>query len=72
MEEPYTNGKLAKLEEETERLRRSIADRESKLKPQLREWSKLERESEKAALKSQLADESLRGLSGEEGGGVAF
>ena len=72
MEEPYTNSKLQKLEDEMEKMRQNIAVKESKLKPELRQWAKLERESEKAALKSQLADESLRGLSGEDGGGVAF
>lgn len=72
MEEPYATAKLQKLEQEMERMRQSIADKEKQLQPELREWSKLERESERAAFKSQMAEESLRALSGDEGGGMAF
>lgn len=71
-EEPYATAKLQKLEQEMERMRQNIADKERQVQPELREWSKLERESERAAFKSQMAEESLRASSGDEGGGVAF
>lgn len=68
-----SSGKLAKIEEELERMRASLAEKEARLRPELRSWSRLERESERAGFKSQMAEESLRGLSGDEaGGGVAF
>jgi hypothetical protein len=65
-------AKLERMEEEIERMRASLAEKERKLAPELRAWHKLERDSEKAAFKSQLAEDALRSLSQDDSGGVAF
>lgn len=70
--DPYNSTKLQKLEEELEKARGALAAKEGKVKPELRQWERLDRESEKAALKSQLAEDGLRGLSGEDIAGAAF
>ena len=69
----HDTAKADKLEEEAARLRKMIDEKESKKRQGLREWDKLERESATAALKSELAEEHLRELNGEnEGTAAAF
>lgn len=68
----YDHSRLDKLEEEAEKLRRVIDDKQIKKRRGLREWDRLERESEAAGLRAQLADESVRALAGENDGGAAF
>ncbi|GAB7354813.1 hypothetical protein MBLNU459_g5202t1 [Dothideomycetes sp. NU459] len=68
----YDHSRLDKLEEEAERLRRAIDDKQLRKRKGLREWERLERESEAAGLRAQLADESVRALAGESDGGAAF
>lgn len=65
-------SRLDKLGEETERLRKAIEERETKKRKVLRDWERMERESENAALRSQLAEDSVRGFLEEEGVGSAF
>ena len=66
--------KMHKLEEDSEKLRKEIAEKETKKRKSLREWDRLQRESELAGLRTRLAEESLRKLEGDgiEGGGAAF
>lgn len=70
--EPYDRGRIEKLEEEAEKLRRSIEEKQARKRKGLREWEKLEHESEGAGFRAQLADESVRALAGESDGGAAF
>ena len=71
--EPVDTTKIEKLEDEAQRLRDLISEKQTNKRQGLREWEKLEREGEAARLRSELAEESLRGLNGEtEMGGPAF
>jgi len=71
--DPVDRSKATKLEEEAARLREQIVEMEARKRQGLREWDKLERESEKAALRSEMADNHLRELNGEgDLGGAAF
>jgi hypothetical protein len=57
--------KVVALEEEAEKLRRQLGEKETRNRKSLREWDRLTRETELAALRSELADNSLRQLNGE-------
>ncbi|QIX01493.1 hypothetical protein AMS68_007010 [Peltaster fructicola] len=81
--EPVPNGKklapvvdrsrMEKLEEETERLRKLVQEKEPKKRKNFREWDRLVRESETAEYRSTLANDSLRSFESEiEVAGVAF
>lgn len=70
--ELYDRGRLDKLEDEAERLRRVIEDKQAHKRKGLKEWAKLSRESETASFRAQLADENVRALAGESDGGAAF
>lgn len=65
-------SKLAKLEEEAERLRRQVEDRETRKRKNMREWDRLTRETEAAALRSSLAEQSLKLHNGEAESQAAF
>ncbi|KAF2397180.1 hypothetical protein EJ06DRAFT_566912 [Trichodelitschia bisporula] len=52
-------GKLKKLEEESERLRQAIAEKEAENRAALDEWDRMERESDAAQLRTDLAEENL-------------
>ena len=67
----YDTSKADKLEEEAAKIRKMIDERESKKRQGLREWENLERETGTAALRSELAEEHLRSLNGEDGVGTA-
>ena len=65
--------KILKLEEEARKLRELIEQKEAAKRSGLREWDKAERESNNAALRSELAEQQLRNLNGDgEMGGAAF
>ncbi|KAJ9665361.1 hypothetical protein H2201_004438 [Coniosporium apollinis] len=71
--EVFDSSKLNKLEEEARRLRELIAEKQARKRGGVREWERLGREAENAGLRAELAEGSLRVLSGEEGvGGAAF
>ncbi|KAF2717819.1 hypothetical protein K431DRAFT_232353, partial [Polychaeton citri CBS 116435] len=71
--EPLTDRtRLGKLEEESERLRRQIEDKEIRKRKAVKEWDRLQREAETAALRSELAENSVRKLTGEEESMAAF
>ena len=72
MEPIVDRTKLSKLEEEAEKLRKQIDEKEARKRKSLREWERMQRETEVAALRTQLAEESLRALSGESEGAAAF
>lgn len=63
---PYDTGKADKLEEEAAKIRKMIDEKESKKRQGLREWENLEREASTAALRSELAEDHLRSLNGED------
>ena len=57
--------KVKQLEDDAERIRSDMTEKQKSKREALREWEVRERESEVAGLKSQLADDHLRTL-GEE------
>lgn len=63
--ELYEKSKLLKLEEDAKRLRELIEKKEDEKRMKLREWDGLERETNNAQLKVELAETSLRELDGE-------
>ncbi|TKX19544.1 hypothetical protein C1H76_8393 [Elsinoe australis] len=68
----YDRSRLDKLEEETERMRKALDEKQARKRKGLREWDRLEREVQLAELRGNLAEESLIAMSGGEGGGAAF
>jgi hypothetical protein len=64
--------KLAALEDEAEKLRRQLHEKEIRNRKSLREWDRLTRETEFAALRSELAENALRQLNGEAEMQAAF
>ena len=64
--------KLDKLQEEAEKLRKAIEEKETRKRKGLKEWERLGRETEAAGYRSQLAEEALRNASGEAEGAAAF
>lgn len=65
-------SKLTRLEDEAEKLRKQIEDKETRKRKSLREWDRMTRETEAAALRSELAEEALRQLNGEAESQAAF
>lgn len=65
-------SKLTRLEDEAEKLRKQIEDKETRKRKSLREWDRMIRETEAAALRSELAEEALRQLNGEAESQAAF
>ena len=64
--------RLDKLQEEAEKLRKAIDEKEKRNRKGLREWDRLSRDTEAAAFRSQLAEEALRNASGETESTAAF
>ena len=62
----------AKRDDEADRLRRLLDERDTRLRRVLREWDRLVSETEMAALRSELAEQALRSLNGEAEGQPAF
>lgn len=70
---PEAERKLKVLEAEAEKLRVDIAEKQKAKREAINEWEVRERESEREALRSELAEESLQKLvEGEDGGMAAF
>lgn len=71
---PDKERKLKQLEEEAEKLRQAIHEKEKSKRTEVTEWDNRERDSATAGLRSELADRQLDKLmEGEDGGGgVAF
>lgn len=72
--DPITEKRLAQLEADKEKLLEQISEKQRVKRACLREWEKLCRECETAALRTDLADGHLQRMSETEGigGGVAF
>lgn len=65
--------KLARLEQDQKRLEAELADKLDKKRAGMRTWDRLERETTRESLKSELAEQQVRVMSGEGGmGGAAF
>ena len=60
--------RLKFLEEEGRKIREQINEKQRIKRQGLREWDRMERESKREALKSELAEGHLERLSGEVGG----
>ena len=70
---PDAERKLKLLEAEAEKLRIDIAEKQKTKREAVNEWEVRERESEREALRSELAEDSLQKLvEGEDGGMAAF
>lgn len=67
----YDRSRLDKLEEDAERLRRLVDEKQVRKRRGLREWERLEREARVAGLRSELAEDAVVKISGEVGGGAA-
>lgn len=69
---PTQEAKMKQLEDDAERIRADIMEKQKVKRETLREWDIRERESQIADLRSELADESLRTLEQgeEENGGM--
>ncbi|RYO98753.1 hypothetical protein DL766_003045 [Monosporascus sp. MC13-8B] len=61
-----------RLKEEEERIREEKYAKEERLRKSLAEWDRMERESRVMELRDQLAEETLKKISGEGTGGAAF
>ncbi|KAI9823341.1 MAG: hypothetical protein M1832_002565 [Thelocarpon impressellum] len=61
--------KLAKLQQEKEKLEAELDRKLARKREAMRTWDKLERESGRDALKSELAEQQSREMAGEGGGG---
>jgi hypothetical protein len=65
-------SKLTRLQEEAEKLRKEIDEREARKRKSLREWDKMTRDVNAAGVRSQLAEDALRSVAGEAEGTAAF
>ncbi|CAK3865664.1 Hypothetical predicted protein [Lecanosticta acicola] len=65
-------SRLNELEDQAEKLKKQIEERETRKRKSLREWDRMTRETEVAALRSELAEEALRQLNGEAESQAAF
>nr|POF17704.1 hypothetical protein CFP56_13116 [Quercus suber] len=65
-------SRLNKLQEEAEKLRKQIEERQARQRKGLREWDRLARDTEVAGLRSELAEQSVRQLNGEAESQAAF
>lgn len=72
MEPLVDTTKLEKLQAEAEELRRIIDEKEAKKRKSLREWEGLSRETRLAGVRTQLAEEGVRLVSGEVESAAAF
>ncbi|KAI9759393.1 MAG: hypothetical protein M4579_002382 [Chaenotheca gracillima] len=72
MDKPIAE-RLAKLQQEQEKLQKELAEKEEKKRKGLRNWDRMERESARDGLKSELAEQQVKMMAGEGGlGGAAF
>jgi hypothetical protein len=69
---PAWETKIRRLEEEAERMRGVIADKQKTKRQGLREWNKLAADTDSARLRGEYVEENLRKLNGEDVSGPAF
>jgi hypothetical protein len=73
MPELVDTSKILKLEEEARKLREQIEAKEAAKRASMREWDSLGRDSDNAALRSELAEQHLMSMNVDsEVGGAAF
>jgi hypothetical protein len=73
MPELVDTSKILKLEEEARKLREQIEAKEAAKRASMREWDGLGRDSDNAALRSELAEQHLMSMNVDsEVGGAAF
>lgn len=72
MEPVVDRSNINRLEDEAERLRKQIDEKETKKRKSIREWERMSRETEAAALRSELAEQALRSINGEAEHMAAF
>ncbi|KAG8526277.1 uncharacterized protein KY384_000270 [Bacidia gigantensis] len=70
--DPAAARKISQLEDDAERLRKQIDDKQKEKRAGLRDWDVRERESRREGLRSELAEAQLESFSGEIIGGQAF
>ena len=70
--DPAAAKKIGQLEDDAEKLRKQIEEKQKEKRTELRDWDSRERESRRDGLRSELAEAQLEGLSGEVIGGTAF
>jgi hypothetical protein len=70
--DPAADARIKRLEEEAERLRSQIADKQKANRQTLREWNKMNGEVESARLRADFAEENLARVNGENTTGPAF
>lgn len=66
------DAKIKKLEEEAERLRLQIADKQKGKRNNLRDWDKLSADTQSAKLRAEFAEENLAKVNGDDAAGPAF
>lgn len=71
-ESAFDTSKLKKLEADAERMRREMREIETRNRKSTRDWDRGQKEMGIAALRSDLAEEALRTLTGESEGQAAF
>ena len=69
---PELQAHTQRLKEEEERIREDKYAKEEKLRRGLAEWDRMRREAKVMELRDQLAEETLKKISGEGTGGAAF
>ena len=69
---PELQAHTQRLKEEEERIREDKYAKEEKLRRGLAEWDRLRREAKVMELRDQLAEQTLKKISGEGTGGAAF
>jgi hypothetical protein len=70
--DPVADSRIKRLEEEAERLRLQIADKEKTKRATLREWNRMGQEAESARLRAEFAEDNLARINGEDMSGPAF
>ena len=70
--DPAAVRKLSQLEEDADKLRKQIDEKQKEKRANLREWETRERESRRDGLRSELAEAQLEAFNGEVIGGNAF
>lgn len=65
-------SRLKKKQEEEVVIRKELYAKQQRLRESLKEWDKLQRESDAHGLRSELSEKHVRLLAGESVGGAAF
>jgi hypothetical protein len=66
------DAKIKRLEEEAERLKTQITEKQKTQRVNMREWNRMSQETESARLRAEFAEENLARINGEESSGPAF